>query len=81
MANLRKFTLIHNDRKERWDLENDRADRVVKTFETKEDATKGGVLRKVLGTDGGSVKIQKMNGRYLEERTYPSSRDPHGSKG
>lgn len=31
--------------------------------------------------DGGSVKIQKENGRFQEERTYPGSKDPVASKG
>lgn len=81
MANLRKFTLDYNEEKKRWDLENDKTDQVVRTFENKEDATKGGVLKKILGDQGGSVKIQKENGRFQEERTYPSSADPKESKG
>jgi Uncharacterized protein conserved in bacteria (DUF2188) len=28
-----------------------------------------------------SVKIHNQNGRIAEERTYPSSADPHSSKG
>lgn len=43
---------------------------VSKTFDTKADATKGGVLEKAIGPEGGSVKIQKENGRFQEERTY-----------
>lgn len=81
MARLPKFTLEYDERKERWALENDKTDRVVKTFETKEDATERGVLRKEVGKDGGSVKIQKMNGRFQEERTFPKSKDPKESKG
>jgi len=81
MAKLRKFTLEYNEDKKRWDLENDKTDRVVKTFEIKEDATKRGVLKGILGEQGGSVKIQKENGRFQEERTYPSSADPRKSKG
>lgn len=81
MPNLRKFTLSYNDDRDRWDLENDKTDRVVRSFETKEDATKGGVLERTLGSDGGSVKIRLENGRYEEERTYPKSRDPRRSKG
>jgi hypothetical protein len=80
MSKLPKFTLTHNDDKERWDLEHDKTGRVVKTFKTKEEATARGVLKKAIGGEG-SVKIQKENGRYQEERTYPSSEDPHGSKG
>jgi len=81
MSKLRKYTLDYNEDKRRWELENDKTNRVVRTFEDKGDATKGGVLRKILGDDGGSVKIQKMNGRFQEERTYPSSADPKKSKG
>lgn len=81
MTKLRKFTLEYNEKKDRWDLENDKTNKVVKSFETKEAATAGGVLKKVLGEDGGSVKIQKENGRIQEERTYPKSADPVESKG
>lgn len=81
MPKLTKYTLEYNEKKERWDLGNDRTNRVIRTFETKEGATKGGVLKKALGQDGGSVKIQKQNGRIEEERTFPSSADPHESKG
>lgn len=79
--NLPKFTLEKNERKDRWDLRNDKTDQLVKSFETKADATKGGALEKAVGGSGGSVKIQKENGRYQEERTYPGSRDPRSSKG
>jgi len=81
MANLKKYTLDHNEKKDQWDLKNDATNRVVKSFETKGNATAGGVLKKVLGSEGGSVKIQKENGRYQEERTYPRSKDPRSSKG
>lgn len=81
MPNLRKFTLDHNERKDQWDLKNDATNRVLRSFETKSDATAGGTLKKVLGSEGGSVKIQKENGRFQEERTYPRSKDPSSSKG
>lgn len=81
MTNLPKYTLSKNDKKDRWDLTNDKTDRVIKTFNTKEQATTRGVLRKTVGIAGGSVKIQKENGQYQEERTYPKSKDPRESKG
>jgi hypothetical protein len=80
-SNLPKFTLEKNERKDRWDLKNDRTDQLVKSFDTKADATKGGALEKAVGNSGGSVKIQKENGRFQEERTYPGSKDPRSSKG
>ena len=81
MPKLPKYTLEHNERTERWDLVKDVTDRTVKSFTTKETATKGGVLERAVGPDGGSVKIQKVNGRFQQERTYPGSKDPKKSPG
>lgn len=81
MAKLPKYTLTHNEKKERWDLVSDQSDRVKRSFDTKAQATKGGALEKAVGSKGGSVKIQKENGRFQEERTYPRSADPKSSKG
>jgi hypothetical protein len=80
-SKLPKFTLDYNEKRERWDLEKDKTNKVVKSFETKEEATAGGVLKKAVGSEGGSVKIQKENGKFQEERTYPKSADPKKSKG
>jgi len=71
MSKLAKYTLTHNDSNHQWDLEHDRTGKVVKSFGTKAQATKGGVLERAVGRDGGSVKIQKENGRFQEVRTYP----------
>jgi len=81
MARLPKYTLSFNEKKDRWDLTNDQTDRLIKSFDTKEAATKGGVLKRAVGREGGSVKIQTVDGKYQEERTYPRSADPHSSKG
>jgi Uncharacterized protein conserved in bacteria (DUF2188) len=81
MAKLPKFTLDYDERRDQWALEKDSSNAVIKTFATKEAATKGGALKRALGADGGSVKIQKKNGRFQEERTYPRSRDPKTSRG
>ncbi|MDO9231155.1 MAG: DUF2188 domain-containing protein [bacterium] len=81
MGKLQKYTLDYNEKKSKWELENDKTDKVIKTFETKEMAVSRGALRKVLGEDGGSVKIQKLDGKFQEERTYPKSKDPITSKG
>jgi hypothetical protein len=80
MAKLPKFTLTHNDKKGGWDLKQDKTEKVVKHFETKEDATAGGVLKRAIGGEG-SVKIEKVSGGYQEERTFPDSEDPKKSKG
>lgn len=82
MDKLRKYTLNYDKTKEKWALMQDKTHRVVKIFTTKENAIKGGVFRKALGSEGGSVKIGKKNKKgFEEERTYPASRDPHTSKG
>jgi hypothetical protein len=82
MANrLPKFTLEKNETKDRWDLVNDASNRTVKSFDTKDDATRRGALQRAVGANGGSVKIQKENGRFQEERTYPRSADPKRSPG
>lgn len=78
---LPKFTLEKNEQKNQWDLVNDATNRTVKSFDTKDDATAGGALKNAVGSDGGSVKIQKENGRIQEERTYPRSADPKQSPG
>lgn len=79
MKRLRKYTLEYNERTERWALEN-AAGKAVKSFATKAAATRGGVLKRAIGGEG-SVRIQKENGRFQEERTFPRSRDPRRSKG
>lgn len=78
---LRKTTLTYDEKKGNWPLTDDRTDQTIKRFGTKERATKGGALKRALGPEGGSVKIQKENGRFQEERTFPRSKDPKKSKG
>jgi hypothetical protein len=81
MANLPKYTLLHDGKKDDWVLKEDRSARVRYRFKNKTDATRGGALRKALGQVGGSVKIQKLDGTIQEERTYPKSKDPKRSPG
>ncbi|MCA9280905.1 MAG: DUF2188 domain-containing protein [Phycisphaeraceae bacterium] len=81
MTNLPKYTLSKDVKRDDWALRNDATNRVVQRFDTKAEATAGGALEKAVGSAGGSVKIQKENGRYQEERTYPGSRDPKRSPG
>lgn len=81
MTNLRKFTLSKDKQKDDWVLSEEGADRARKRFSTKAEATKGGSLQKALGTQGGSVRIRKEDGRIQEERTFPRSRDPKNTPG
>ncbi len=80
MSDLPRYTLGFDEHKKEWALKNE-SGKTVRHFETKDDATKGGILESAVGNGGGSVRIQKQNGRYQEERTYPGSRDPRSSKG
>ena len=81
MAKLPKFTLDYDKKKDDWRLRSDDTDRVKARFSTKQEATKGGVLEKAIGPDGGSVKIKKVDSSYQEERTYPQKADPKRSRG
>jgi hypothetical protein len=81
MAQLKKYTLAFDSKKAKWALKNDATNQTVKSFDTKQDAIKGGVLQGALGKQGGSVKIQKQDGKFQEERTFPGSADPPRSKG
>jgi len=81
MAKLRKFTLSRDRKIGDWVLKHDVSHRVKKRFESKVDALTGGVLEKILGPEGGSVKIKKLDGKIQEERTYGKGRDPKRSRG
>jgi hypothetical protein len=64
-----------------WALEPEGGGRAKALFQRKADATRGGALRAALGSNGGSVRIHKTDGKIQEERTYPRSKDPTGSEG
>lgn len=76
---LDKYTLHKDAKTEKWRLEQEGADRVKKTFDTKQEALSG--LKAAVGSSGGSVRIRKVDNSIQEERTYPRSRDPKKSKG
>jgi hypothetical protein len=80
MAKLPKFTVSKRD-DGKWALKKDGADRATKVFDKKADVIKGGALKDAVGKAGGSVKIQKVDGKFQEERTYPDAADPPGSPG
>lgn len=79
--NLPRYTLSKDPQRDDWRLTNDATNRVHRRFETKQNATAGGVLPRALGPQGGTVRIQKEHGGYQEERTFPRSRDPRRSPG
>lgn len=81
MANLPKVTLSKNQKKEQWELRENKTHRLIETWDTKQEATKGGELGSALGKAGGSVRIEKEKGGFQEERTFPRSADPKKSPG
>src|SRR5262249_14943395 len=68
----RRYSLRFDVAKEKWILRNEASEKVVKVFATKEAATRAGALRKVLGAQGGTVLVRKLNGVLEEERNFPS---------
>jgi hypothetical protein len=72
MMARRKYSLRFDNLREKWILKNDMSEKIVRIFDTKEDATRAGVLRKALGRQGGTVRVRKSNGVFEEERTFPN---------
>lgn len=66
-------------RNDEWRLEKAGSNRAVAKADTKANAILE--MRGYMQTHEGSVRIHKVNGRIQEERTYPRSKDPRGSKG
>ena len=71
----RKYTLRFDASREKWLLTHDASEKVLKVFDTKEGATRAGVLRKALGREGGTVTLRTRTGVFDEERTFPRSTD------
>lgn len=80
MAKLPRFTLTYNDQNKKWQLKREGSGAVLKTFATKAQATRGGVLERSAGPRG-SVRIKTKDGKIQEERTYPRAADPRRSRG
>ena len=62
-----------DDSREKWILRNDASEKIVRIFNTKEDATRAGVLRKMIGREGGTVRVLTRDGVFEEERNFPGS--------
>ena len=67
----RRFALRFDNEKEKWVLRTAASGKTLRVFKTKEDATRAGALRKVLGRQGGIVTVLTRGGIYEEERTFP----------
>ena len=67
----RKFTLRFDETKNKWVLKHDPTEKIIRVFDTKEDSTRAGVLRGVLGRQGGIVIVRTKTGTFEEERNFP----------
>lgn len=72
---IRKYTLRFDNAKDKWILKHDTSQKIVKVFDTKEDATRAGVLKKTIGRQGGFVRVLTRSGIFEEERTFPGTTD------
>ena len=66
----RKYTLHFDEAKNKWVLKHDTTEKVIRAFKSKEHGTRAGVLRKVLGRQGGTVMIRTKGGVLEEERNF-----------
>jgi hypothetical protein len=70
----RKFTLRFDESKAQWVLKHDDTLKIVRTFKTKEEGSRAGILRKSLGQMGGIVVLRTRTGVFDEERVFPEIR-------
>jgi hypothetical protein len=70
----RKFTLRFDQTKSSWVLKHDDSERVLRTFKSKEEGSRAGILRKTLGKTGGIVVLRTKTGVFDEERVFPELR-------
>jgi hypothetical protein len=70
----RKFTLRFDESKSSWVLKHDDTEKIVRTFKSKEEGSRAGVLRKTLGQMGGIVVLRTRTGVFDEERVFPELR-------
>ena len=80
MAMLHRFTLKKSRQLGGWALVDQTGD-IVRIFGTKTEALARGELEKVIGIEGGTVRIHRQDGQFAEERTFPRSRDPRSAPG
>ena len=70
----RKYTLRFDESKDQWVLKHDDTEKIVRTFKTKEEGSRAGILRKTLGQMGGTVVLRTKTGAFDEERVFPELR-------
>jgi hypothetical protein len=81
MPGLRKLTLSFDRSRRDWVLREEGAANEIARFDSKESALGGRLADLAREGSGASVKIQREDGSFEEERTYPRSADPRKSIG
>ena len=74
MDNLTPFTLARDEQKDDWALRNDMTGKTVRRFDTKDDATKGGVLEGRSQEARWLREDSQTQWHVGQERTYPRSK-------
>ncbi|GAB1259162.1 DUF2188 domain-containing protein [Aurantivibrio plasticivorans] len=68
-----------NKKGDNWQLVKQGASRATLKGQTKQEVVKQ--TSEYMANKVGSVKIQKQNGQFQEERTYQRKNDPRSTKG
>jgi len=64
---------------DKWQFKKQGSDRAIKNSSTKKDIVS--YMQQYMKNKKGSVKIQGIDGKFQEERTYPRLADSRKSKG
>lgn len=76
---MENFHLVHDDGV--YKLKKENAQRASKIMDTNKPKAINSARDFIQNQGGGSLKIQKNDGGFQENRTYPSTNDPKQSKG
>jgi len=76
---MENYHLVHEDGK--YKLKKENAERASKVIDSNKVEAIKESKEFILNQGGGSLKIHKNDGGFMEERTYPKSNDPKSSKG
>lgn len=76
---MENYHLVHEDGK--YKLKKEDASRASKVMDSNKDEAIRASKEHIMKNGGGSLKIHRNDGPFMEERTYPKSKDPKQSKG
>lgn len=76
---MKNYYLVRDKNENAWKLKKEHAQRSTAVFDNKEAAMD--FSTEFMRQNNGSLHVQKRNGEWQEERTYPKSSDPKKTKG